>query len=375
MTRCFVIGPIGNRLAELGSESRTVYEDALAVFEDVIRPACKENGLDPIRADGIAVPGEITEQIFRHLFEDEVVIADVSGANPNVMYELGLRHTRNLLTIQIGEFGQLPFDVGAVRTIQFSRSERGLIDARNNLSKALQIGLADGGNPVAATRIWNALPADDVPPLEVEEEDDQESDDDGLFERMQKIETAFPSMTETLESLTEVMEQMGADATAFAEELDALNASDAPTAQRMSVLARYAATLQKPADEFTFLTDRFTEQMSETDVAVRGILRDMNRNPVLMDGEGPSEFLETIASLAGDGREAMEMLGDFGDQVYVLGSLSRVLRRPAKQIKDGVRKMSSATTVMDEWESTVARMKTSARQPQAGNATDISDEV
>ena len=68
-----------------------------------------------------------------------------------MMYELGLRHTRDLLTIQIGEYGQLPFDLKAVRTLAFSRSERGLIDARKLLSRALAVGLAEGGDPVTAT--------------------------------------------------------------------------------------------------------------------------------------------------------------------------------------------------------------------------------
>src|SRR5437899_1697100 len=107
--KCFVIGPIGDRNAPPGSPDRQRYEDALEVFESVIRPACEMLGLDPVRADKIATPGEITEQVCRHLRDDDVVVADVTDANPNVMYELGLRHTRDLLTIQIGEEARLPF--------------------------------------------------------------------------------------------------------------------------------------------------------------------------------------------------------------------------------------------------------------------------
>src|SRR3954466_7549025 len=120
--RCFVIGPIGDRHAPFGSDSRQVYEDALEVLEKVIVPACAAAGIEAIRADQISAPGEITDQIFRHLRDDDVVIADVSGGNANVMYELGLRHTVNKLTIQIGEYGQVPFDIKNIRTILFSRS-------------------------------------------------------------------------------------------------------------------------------------------------------------------------------------------------------------------------------------------------------------
>ena len=165
MKRAFVIGPIGDKMAPHGSPRRVAWEEALTVFEDVIKPACQANDLEPIRADGIAVPGEITEQIFRHLYDDEVVIADVSGGNPNVMYELGLRHTRSLLTVQIGEYGQLPFDVAALRTIMFSRSERGLIDARNQLEQALRVGLAEGGIHCLQRGCgWNEMAPTSSPP-------------------------------------------------------------------------------------------------------------------------------------------------------------------------------------------------------------------
>ena len=52
--RCFVIGPIGNRLADHGSEQRTIYEEALEVWTEVIEPACKAAELTPVRADGLA---------------------------------------------------------------------------------------------------------------------------------------------------------------------------------------------------------------------------------------------------------------------------------------------------------------------------------
>ena len=87
---CFIIGPIGNRHAAQGSDERTTFEEAIQVVEEVIEPACEAVGLVPVRADGLSRAGEITEQVFRRLRDDDVVIADLTGANANVMYELGL---------------------------------------------------------------------------------------------------------------------------------------------------------------------------------------------------------------------------------------------------------------------------------------------
>jgi hypothetical protein len=58
------------------------------------------------------------------------------------------------LTVQIGEFGRLPFDVNVIRTVQFSRSESGLIRARDELIQILSAGLAGEYDSVTATRIW-----------------------------------------------------------------------------------------------------------------------------------------------------------------------------------------------------------------------------
>ena len=41
---CFVVGPIGNRHAEIGSAERETYEEALQIYEEVITPACRRCG-------------------------------------------------------------------------------------------------------------------------------------------------------------------------------------------------------------------------------------------------------------------------------------------------------------------------------------------
>jgi hypothetical protein len=362
VTRCFVIGPIGDKMAAHGSPRRLAYEEALSVYEDVIKPACAENELEPIRADGIAVPGEITDQIFRHLLEDEVVIADVSGANPNVMYELGLRHTTGLLTIQIGEYGQLPFDVQALRTIMFSRSERGLIDARKQLSEALRIGIAEGTDPLPATRVWQGGTGGLIPPRTAEDNEesapqteDAVQDDRGFVDRMAEIEDAFPVLNSTVEELGGVLETLAAQATDFGSEIEAISES-ASAAQRLTVLTRYGKNLQEPADELTRLTSAFAGTMSGLDENVRGLLNDMARDPALLADEEVVAFLESIAELATGTREGMEGLNEFATMVGGLGKISRALKRPGQQMERAIRAMAKSAALVDDWESTAVAL-------------------
>ncbi len=369
MTRCFVIGPIGNKFAPPGSPGREHYEDALQVFEYVILPACKKHGIDPVRADGIAKSGEITDQIFRHLAEDEVVIADVSGGNPNVMYELGLRHTTGLLTIQIGEYGQLPFDVTAVRTIQFSRSERGLIDARKALEEALEVGLAEGGDPVTATKAFarremavvdQVLSADELG--QASGKDAISTDDldaEGFVEQMSSLEEVFPGMTDRVETIGAILERLGADAQDMSGQFDLLNAGGAPMAARLAAIKTFGGRIQPHADALTETTTAFSEDMSKIDSSVRGVLEYIEEHDA-RDTDDVKEFLDGLIAMAGSAREGMEGLNAFSGIVRGLGKISKTLRRPGKQMAAALDAMASAVAVMDDWEAKALRLRRDA---------------
>lgn len=380
MTRCFVIGPIGNKFAPPGSPGREHYEDALQVFEYVIHPACKKHGLEPVRADGIAKSGEITEQIFRHLAEDDVVIADVSGGNPNVMYELGLRHTTGLLTLQIGEYGQLPFDVSAVRTIQFSRSERGLIDARKALEEALEVGLSEGGDPVTATKAFASRPANAATPLTATDEEGESAeahadatddlDSEGFVEQMAALEEVFPLMTERVESIGATLEELGAEAQDMGGQFDLLNAGGAPMAARLTAIRDFSSRIQPHADALTSATTAFAEEMSRIDSSVRGVLEYIQENEDL-DSEEVSEYLESLVGMAGSAREGMEGLNQFSGIVRGLGKISKTLRRPGRQMAAALDAMAKAVAAMDEWEAQALRLQRRASAKVSSALADI----
>ncbi len=108
---CFVICPIG---AE-GSETRRISD---RILDFLIEPALRAHGYTAVRADRISAAGVITEQIVQSLVTYPLVIADLSVPNPNVYYELGIRHLVGKPYIQIAQKGaSLPFDVSTVRTL------------------------------------------------------------------------------------------------------------------------------------------------------------------------------------------------------------------------------------------------------------------
>src|SRR5258706_8606530 len=122
--RIFVIQPFGK-----GFE---------AVYA-VIREAVHSIGGEVQRADEIAKPGNIIEQVYAALEGADVIIADVSLSNPNVLYELGFAHAAGKPCILIAQdVDHLPFDIATVRTIIYDlKSKPGLRILHNNLKRAL----------------------------------------------------------------------------------------------------------------------------------------------------------------------------------------------------------------------------------------------
>lgn len=110
-TTCFYITPIG----EEGSEQRKHSDLFLG---SIVEPAVQQFGLQVVRADAIDKPGMITRQIIEYILRSRLVIVDMSFHNPNVFYELALRHATRLPIVQVMRAGdRLPFDVHQMRTI------------------------------------------------------------------------------------------------------------------------------------------------------------------------------------------------------------------------------------------------------------------
>jgi hypothetical protein len=108
---CFYIAPIGDEATEQRKHSDLF-------LSSLIEPALNGFGLEVVRADKIGQPGMITSQILEHLLRARLVIADLSFHNPNVFYEMAIRHFARLPIVQIcRKSDKLPFDVNQIRTI------------------------------------------------------------------------------------------------------------------------------------------------------------------------------------------------------------------------------------------------------------------
>ncbi|MBZ5525584.1 MAG: DUF4071 domain-containing protein [Acidobacteriia bacterium] len=123
---CFVDMPFGKK-PDLASGVEVDFDD---IYKRAIEPAIVESGLEAIRGDQERTGGVIHIPMFGRLLLSDYVVADLTLANPNVYYELGIRHTaRPFTTVPIfAAIHSLPFDVGMVRAISYNLEKGRLTD-------------------------------------------------------------------------------------------------------------------------------------------------------------------------------------------------------------------------------------------------------
>ncbi|HBQ5833525.1 TPA: hypothetical protein MYM00_002136 [Klebsiella pneumoniae] len=127
---CFVIMPIADMA---GYDSRHFDR----VYNHLIKPACDTAGFKTVRADEVNNSNLIVLDILKRIVESDIAICDLSGRNPNVMYELGLRQAFNKKTVLIKDDRTIsPFDVQAFRYCEYDSSLR--IDNAFNNIKSLE---------------------------------------------------------------------------------------------------------------------------------------------------------------------------------------------------------------------------------------------
>ncbi len=144
--KCFIITPIGDE----NSETRRKAEGLIVA---IIKPVLISLGYDPIIPHKMTLPGSITDQVIECILNADMVIANLSGLNPNVMYELAVRHAaRKPVVCVVEETTNLPFDIKQDRVIiyndEFYRVESMKRDLSQMIESAANLKTENIDNPI-----------------------------------------------------------------------------------------------------------------------------------------------------------------------------------------------------------------------------------
>lgn len=155
--KCFIVTPIGD-------EDSDTFRKAKGVIESVIKPILVEYGFDETKpAYEINEPGKIGQQVIERIVNDDLVIVNLTGNNPNVMYELAVRHATGKPIISICEKGTiLPFDIIDDRTIFFVNDMLGVQELKMKLLdflKEIKLNSKYTSNPIlSSTKLQLEVP-------------------------------------------------------------------------------------------------------------------------------------------------------------------------------------------------------------------------
>lgn len=186
--KCFIVTPIGG-------DNTPTRRAADGLIRAVIEPVLESLEFETYVAHRISETGSITRQVIEHVLYDDLVIANLSELNPNVMYELAVRHCTKLPVVVLAEQGTiLPFDIAAERTIFYTNDMHGAEDLKPQLINAIKNSLNqdNSDNPVYRVATSKVL----------REQIEQDSTQGYLLHKLDNLETSINSIVMAIKNDT-----------------------------------------------------------------------------------------------------------------------------------------------------------------------------
>ncbi len=111
-------------------------EEFNSIYQDYVKPTVEDLGLTIKRGDDFFSHHDIIDEVWSAIYASQIVIADCTGRNPNVFYELGIAHTLGKIAILITQnIDDTPFDVQGKRFIVYKDNSAGLKLLREKLKE------------------------------------------------------------------------------------------------------------------------------------------------------------------------------------------------------------------------------------------------
>jgi ribosomal protein L7/L12 len=140
-------------------------------YINVYAPAVEAAGLRPVRADSLFRPSPILEDIWRFTRDSQVLLADLSGRNPNVFYEVGLAHAiAKPVVLVAASMQDVPFDLRGLRVLVYDKNNESWgADLKAQVTAALNETLADLHSAIPPTFLRPApAPPEEEDPIRLD---------------------------------------------------------------------------------------------------------------------------------------------------------------------------------------------------------------
>ena len=306
------------------------------IYDYLIHGPLSEVGYEVKRADDILNQRNIMEDIVQSIIGSDLIVADLSTANPNVYYELGLAHAFKKKVILLAqEIKEVPFDLQSYRVIHYSTHFTQMNNARQELQKYIEkvrTGKIQFGSPVTDFGTTGSFLTDTGTQSLVTETDDQ--DERGILDYRAELEESMETMAEMVGELGKRLENLTLDMESVSDQLKSPK-DIGPKKQR--VLIRSLAPK----------IDEVTSWLQQGNIRYRQALESMgnNLNAVLNseskiteeDKNGLIEFIQMCDNTEEEIQEALDafenLVSDMDDAPRIEKEFQRTKRRMSAELK------------------------------------------
>ena len=347
------------------------------VFTELIEPTLSDIGFTVTRADLSNNQEQILKDIVNMIADAELVIADVTGLNGNVMYELGLAHAMGRKTAIITRnIEELPFDLRSYRATSYKTTftaAPALAKRLKEIGQGVIDGTATFGNPVqdfAPGSIGKEERVSETPspatagkPVEEGSDGDdtepsprQDVSDYGLLDWTMALTTASDRVKEKADLIGAASVEIGerlTDSTAKMNQMSANPSLQSPTAM-LEVMRDTAAEFNGFAGTLGTLNPELGEAVKELGESTNGIAR--NRSATTAEERGimrkeAADLKEAEATF----EEAVESVRGFGAMVAEIPPIQQDLTRATRRV---VAAITETAEIIETGRSELARART-----------------
>lgn len=217
------------------------------IYTDLIAPALESVGYEVAKADSFFDQRNILKDIIHGISHANLVVADLTSLNPNVMYELGIAHALSKPTIMLTQnMEEVPFDLRSYRIIVYSvrfNEVMHLQEKLREIAKKREAGSITFENPVSDFAA--KLPEVDLTPqilhapTQPQHSEQPNEDEPGLLDLLVEAEQAMQQIGQEFSEITELTNLVNQKITARAGELESLQKLGTPgSTTRLQTTAR-----------------------------------------------------------------------------------------------------------------------------------------
>ncbi len=307
-----------------------------AIYEDLIVPALEEAGYEVTRADSLLDQQNIIGDIVRGIAWSDLIIAELTTLNPNVLYELGIAHALQKPTILVAQsLDDVPFDLRQYRVVTYETDFRQvgqLTDSLKSIAERARERSIGFGNPVTdfLGEVVNRVTMGPVetPAEEVESEP-------GFLDWLADFEEAMEQANASMETIGALTEEIGGHMEARTEEI-----KEAQTAGGPGSAAHFRMIARRTSMEMITYGKKVEEQLPVLRTSWETATNSMTSFLpfVKIKDEKERESLTTlrvtVQNLLDVSERSMNALRGYRESVWGLKGISRDLNRASKLVTD-----------------------------------------